>query len=501
MTRRVYGETYDDDGEVGKGEPGGVGLERALEHQLVAINTLRLQGVVELDVRQADGAPGEELRDRGQIVEPEEDDIGSARAAEVGQERDDRGDADTVVWDTSLGALQEKSGRLLVLRNTEKVTRASKEEGVRGRCGGRQDDCVDDRRKSWDLGAVDGNNPRRVSRTGTAMEQSVVVRWDENTDGERTEDVEEQNSPEDTSDSLGDVPSRVLGFTGRNRDHLDTTVREGSVDERVEDTKKATSGTRSDVLLHRTWVLPVAEPETVVCGCTAQVNAECEDEQPNHCDDLDTGEDELCFTVDGNSKDVQTKNKDNDERDPCSRIDLVVPESDDDSGSGDFSAECDGRLVPRVPTYSEAHGRIEVASAVLRNSTGKRKPSCHFTKALHHGEDRDTGERVTEKDRERTRCREGATDTEEKTCTDCAAKSNELDVARLETVIDMLVYAAECIASPARCARYDIAVEDVEDETGAPTRDGRSRRSQRSECRRTCRHLPGWPHVFGRRPQ
>ena len=52
----------------------------------------------------------------------------------------------------------------------------------------------------------------------------LVVRGHKDTDCEGTEDVEEQNTPEDSADCLWNVLTRVLCFTGGNSDEFDTTV-------------------------------------------------------------------------------------------------------------------------------------------------------------------------------------------------------------------------------------------------------------------------------------
>jgi hypothetical protein len=81
--------------------------------------------------------------------------------------------------------------------------------------------------------------------------------------------------------------------------------------------------------------------------------------------------------------------------------------------------------------------RVDVTSAVLRNSTRKREPSGHFTKTLHHGEDGTTSDSVTEQNRERTSLRKGTSNTEEKTRSDCTTEGDELDVSRLQASLDI----------------------------------------------------------------
>jgi hypothetical protein len=63
-----------------------------------------------------------------------------------------------------------------------------------------------------------------------------------------------------------------------------------------------------------------------------------------------------------------------------------------------------------VPSDRESQGIIHVSSTELRNGTRKREPSCHLTQTLHHAEDGDTGEGITQKNGERSSTRESTAD-------------------------------------------------------------------------------------------
>lgn len=195
-----------------------------LEDERVAVDTLCLEGPVEAEVGDADGAPGEELGNGGEVLEPLEDDGGTLGDGEVGEEGDGGGDEDGVVWDTTLGTLQEELRSLLVLGDTEEVTGTGVQEGVTGRGSGCQNDGVDDGWEDWDSGTVDGDNPRRGCGTSATSRKTWLVGWNENTDGEGTEAVEEEDTPEDSLDCLGNVLARVLSFTSGDSNHLDTSV-------------------------------------------------------------------------------------------------------------------------------------------------------------------------------------------------------------------------------------------------------------------------------------
>lgn len=62
----------EDDREENKCGPGNVWLERRLEDEGVAVNTLRLEGLVKHDVCDADGDPGAERGDGAEVLEPGE---------------------------------------------------------------------------------------------------------------------------------------------------------------------------------------------------------------------------------------------------------------------------------------------------------------------------------------------------------------------------------------------------------------------------------------------
>ena len=56
---------------------------------------------MEANVRDANAAPGEQAGDRGQVLEPGEDDVGACGAGHVGEEGDGGGEANSPVWNTA----------------------------------------------------------------------------------------------------------------------------------------------------------------------------------------------------------------------------------------------------------------------------------------------------------------------------------------------------------------------------------------------------------------
>ena len=241
-------------------------------------------------------------------------------------------------------------------------------------------------RQNGNTSILHGDDPwGALSALGVVISKSGVVTGDGDTDHEGSKDVEEQDTPENTTNSLRDVLTGVGGLTSGDGDHLDTTVREGSIDKGRPETSETTSITSTDVLLHRT-LLPVPEAASVVVRSTTEHDDKSDEEQAEDGDDLDRRKDELRFTIDADGEDVEGDDDHDDDGNPNSRRDLafLVPEVDDKSGSRDFGAESNGVLVPIVPTMdcqpercssqgkdlpnSEAKSGIRVTSAVPKRS-------------------------------------------------------------------------------------------------------------------------------------
>ena len=60
-------------------------------------------------------------------------------------------------------------------------------------------------------------------------DKAGLIVWDQDSDGEGAEDVEKQNTPEDTANGLGDVLARVFGLSSSDGDHFYATVGEGGI--------------------------------------------------------------------------------------------------------------------------------------------------------------------------------------------------------------------------------------------------------------------------------
>jgi len=122
----------DDDTKVDEREPGRVWLPLGFEDEGVAVNVLRNQGIPEAQIGDANGHPCEELGNGDEVLEPQEDVVGTAGDAQVGEKGDDGSDGYAPDGDAGICALEEDLGRLTVLGDTEEVTGSSVEESVSG---------------------------------------------------------------------------------------------------------------------------------------------------------------------------------------------------------------------------------------------------------------------------------------------------------------------------------------------------------------------------------
>jgi hypothetical protein len=131
--KHVEAVEEDDHDEVDQGEPGSVWLEMTLEDKSVAVNPLGFEGLVELEIGNADRAPGEEGGNGSQVLEPCENNRWATRAdGKEGKEGDRGGDQDTPVWDTGLAAAEKEAWSLFILGKSKEITGSGVQEGVGG---------------------------------------------------------------------------------------------------------------------------------------------------------------------------------------------------------------------------------------------------------------------------------------------------------------------------------------------------------------------------------
>jgi len=214
----------DDNGKVDKSKPASVWLEWSFEDQSVSIDILSYKCFSEVQISHTDGYPCEKLGNGDQVLEPIEDNLGSTSARKKCEKADNSCNGDSVNWNTLFGTLEEDGWGLSVLSDTEEITGSSVQESIgRGR-GRSQNDGVDNTVESFDTRSLDGNNPWRSKGTWLSAGKIWILSGNQDTNGERAENVEEKNTPEDTTNGLWNVLERIFSFTSSNGNHFYTTV-------------------------------------------------------------------------------------------------------------------------------------------------------------------------------------------------------------------------------------------------------------------------------------
>ncbi len=253
----------------------------------------------------------------------------------------------------------------------------------RPRCN--QEYGIDNAGKGLDACVFYGQDEGRSTCIAAAVEQARVVVGNNETNHEDGENVEEENTPEDTLDGLGNVLAGVLDLTDSDTDDLSSSKGKGRLDENVpegEETAKSTADTASrlasdgvgspEELSHRSGVFPVAEAKAVTARTSAKVDDERGNDENNDGDNLDEAEPELGLTVVLDAEEVDTDDEDKEDRDPCGRVDggVGVPVLNQNGRGGNLGWDGNTVRVPVSPTKSETKTWVEEASGVVSEASG-----------------------------------------------------------------------------------------------------------------------------------
>lgn len=154
-------------------------------------------------------------------------------------------------------------------------------------------------------GILDGNDEGTRVGVALAEEISVGVR-DQDANNQRAQDVEDENTPDVASSGLGDVAARSLAFTSSVGDDFGgQNVGEAGLDEGIPDCEELARIALANIWVKCTWVLPVAEADTVVVGGSAKEDDNADNDEAEDGDDFDGSEPEFRFTVVFDSNEVE----------------------------------------------------------------------------------------------------------------------------------------------------------------------------------------------------
>lgn len=171
---------------------------------------------MEPNVKEADAPPSEETSSSCHVGEVSEHSAGAALQRHVGQSTEKSAENNRDPWKTVFGTLGEdfrcSAGKSQTVQSSGRSVQVGGSSGPRG-C---QETSVDDGRQGLDSGSLDGDDEGRTGGVLASQTEVRVVRWNEKTDNECTQDVEEQDSNVNSLDRSGQVAPGVLRFTSRN---------------------------------------------------------------------------------------------------------------------------------------------------------------------------------------------------------------------------------------------------------------------------------------------
>lgn len=145
-----------------------------------------------------------------------------------------------------------------------------------------------------DATLLDSNNERRSgSSTSLTSADSVLqwlgVEWQEHTEEEDEDDIEEEDTVEGELDGTWNNTSWVGSLSNGDTDQLGTQIREDGGCHGTPSGKETTSSALHEVWVESTWVFPVLETSSGQWSTTRNQDQAQQDEAEND-DDLDTGQ-------------------------------------------------------------------------------------------------------------------------------------------------------------------------------------------------------------------
>jgi len=186
----------------------------------------------ESDVRPENRHPSESSEDGNECGEVSENLLRSRRDVHVGDATDSGTEEKGVVRSVPSVDAHEESRSLTFGGEGVKGTRTDVEIRVGGGEDEEEDGTVDDIGKNFDVGALNSENERRSGGRGRFLrsgEKCRIVRPYEQTDYKDRSDVEDQETPEGTLDSLGNGLARIFRFSESDSDELTTHCRTRAV--------------------------------------------------------------------------------------------------------------------------------------------------------------------------------------------------------------------------------------------------------------------------------
>ena len=299
------------------------------EWHLAVKNTLGLAGSNEVDVRNEDRDPSKDTEDGDKVDEVGEDNLGGGRDVEVSKEAESGGEAQGVDWDTTAIGTGEDSWSVAFNSETVEGTGSDVEIGVGSGEDEDQDTGVKDTWKGVDAGVLDGDDEwgssggSTLGSGGNGGRKTWVVMWQDHSKEEDQDDVEEEDTVKGKANGLWNNLAWVLGLTDGDTDQFDTEVGEHGGGQSSPESQEATSWAGSNVLLERSWLLPVTETLWIAIWSTSACKDERDHDKSENDEDLEGGQPEFEFSKELNTKVVDGDDGNERDRNPDTWVDLV----------------------------------------------------------------------------------------------------------------------------------------------------------------------------------
>lgn len=371
LGREEHGKPVDQhhQGGTSHAEDGTVRLQAGL---VGLLDSLGGGGLAEAEEDHATADPGNKAGGIGKVDEPVEHDGTRVADGEVGQCGETGRGADGIVRDTpAVTGLEDARG---VAGHGERVQGARRhvEERISRGPGGGQDRSVDDMVEHGDPRIFDAHHEGRGLDGAVTCGQLRGVGWADHTDGQNTQNVEE--------DQTVDVAAGGPRYVATGGLHLATTdddqfggedEGDGTGDGALEQPDKTTGIARHQILVKGTGIFPVVEPKSLTVRTTAPEQNEGDHEQTDQGDNLDSREPKLGFTVEAHGEEVEGNNHDHHDGDPHGNVDgcIGIPISNDQPGCRDLVGYQDSEGVPVEITHGETHATRDISKPVVTHGT------------------------------------------------------------------------------------------------------------------------------------
>lgn len=192
-------------------------------------------------------------------------------------------------------------------------------------------------------------------------EELLVVVGHQDADEEGRDTVEDGQTPDEATSSLGDVAARSDRLASGNGDELGRRDKgEASGGKGVPVREEIARVAGSVVLFKSARIIVVVEPaHPRLVGPAAKEDDPADDDEATDEDELDTGKPELGLAKVAHGDNIEGQHDEQDDGDPDGNVDRDLPVLDDDASGDGLGADEHGVDVPVVPAGGEGETWVD----------------------------------------------------------------------------------------------------------------------------------------------